>query len=52
MWNLENGTDETICRAGIELQTQGTDLWPAGGGVGGTGWERSPESHVLPTHNT
>ena len=24
--NLENGTDELICRAGIEMQTWGTDV--------------------------
>ena len=27
VWNLGNGTDEPICRAGIEMQTQRTDLW-------------------------
>ena len=27
IWNLENGTDEPICRAGVEMQTQGTDMW-------------------------
>jgi len=25
--NLKDGTDEPICRAGIEMQTQRTDLW-------------------------
>ena len=27
-WNLENGTDEPIFRAGIDTQTWRTDLWP------------------------
>ena len=27
IWNLENGTDEPICSAGVEMQTQGTDMW-------------------------
>ena len=26
IWNLENGTDEPIGRAGIEIQTQRTDF--------------------------
>ena len=32
----KNGTDEPICRAGIETQTQRADLWTAGEGEGGT----------------
>ena len=27
MWNLEKGSDEPICRAGTEMQTEKTDLW-------------------------
>ena len=27
IWNLENGTDEPIFRAGIEMQKQRMDLW-------------------------
>ena len=28
MWNLErNGTNEPICKAGIETQTYRTDIW-------------------------
>ena len=27
MWNLENGTDEPICRAAIEMQMQRKDMW-------------------------
>ena len=30
-----NGTDEPICRAGIEMQTQRTDLDTVGEGKGG-----------------
>ena len=26
MWNLGNGTDESVCRAVIELQTERTDV--------------------------
>ena len=33
------GTDETICKAGIKIQTQGTDVWAAGEGEGGTNQE-------------
>ena len=31
----KNGTDEAICRAGTETQTQRPDLWTAGEGEGG-----------------
>ena len=48
IWNLENGTDETIFRAGIELQTSTTDLWTAGEGEGGTNGESSFGSYTLP----
>ena len=27
IWNLKDGTDEPICRAGMETQTEITDLW-------------------------
>ena len=27
MWNLEKGTDETICNAEIETQTYRTNVW-------------------------
>ena len=30
MWNLENGRDEHICRAGTEPETQRTDVWTWG----------------------
>ena len=33
----KNGTDEPICRAGIEMQMEGTDLWTQGWGKGGSG---------------
>ena len=46
MWNLENGTDEPVCRAEIETQMQRTNEWTpsreSGGGGGGGGvmnWE-------------
>ena len=31
----KNGTDEPICRSGIEMQTQGTHLWTQQGWHGG-----------------
>ena len=39
MWNLEKGTDEPICRVGIETQTQEMDMrtWLEGGEGGQTG---------------
>ena len=36
----KNGTDEPICRAGIEMQMEGTDLWTQGWGKGGSGMNR------------
>lgn len=36
MWNLENGTGEPICRAGIEPERWGMDLWSHQEGEGGT----------------
>lgn len=35
MWNLENGTDETISIVGIEMKTQRTDMqtWKGKGGT-------------------
>ena len=36
----KNGTDEPICRAGIETQTQRMDMWTRGReGAGGMNWE-------------
>ena len=41
MWNLENGTDELVCKAEIETQMQRTNIWiprgENGGGGGGGG---------------
>ena len=38
----KNGTDEPICKAGIEMQTQTMDLWTQGGeGEGGMNRETS-----------
>ena len=34
IWNLENGTDETVCRTGIETQVLRTDLWTQQGKEG------------------
>ena len=30
MWNLENGTDEPICKAEIETQMYRTNVWTPG----------------------
>ena len=36
----KNGIDDLICKAEIETQTQGTDVWiPRGEGEGGMKWE-------------
>ena len=43
------GTDEPICSAGIETQTQRTDLWTQlGEGEGGTNVESNMETYILP----
>ena len=34
IWNLENGTDEPVCRTGIETQVLRTDLWTQQGKEG------------------
>ena len=52
MWNLENGTDEPVCRAEIETQMQRTNVWtPEGGkwGVGGgeMNWEIGIDIYTL-----
>ena len=43
----ENGTDEPICRTGIEPQTRRADLWTRGGRRSGTNWESSFETCTL-----
>ena len=52
MESRKNGTDEPICRAGIETQMERKDLWmllggAAGEGQGGTNWENSTEIYTL-----
>ena len=44
MWNPENGTDEPICRAGIETQTVAT----VGEGEGERNWESGMDLYTLP----
>ena len=40
MWNLENGTEELVCRAGIETQSYRTDMWTCGAeDAGAMNWE-------------
>ena len=49
MWNLEEGTDKPIFRAGIEAQTQRTNMWTwEGGGEGGTNWESGIDIYAPP----
>ena len=43
----KNGTDEAICRAGTETQTQRTDMWAREGGSGPS-WERSADIYAPP----
>ena len=52
MWNLENGTDETVCKAEIETQIQRTNVWAPrgevkGGGGGGMNWEIGIDIYTL-----
>ena len=37
MWNVENGTDELVCRAEIETQTQRKNVWTPRGETAGSG---------------
>ena len=44
----KNGTDESVCRAGIETQTERTDIMDTPGkGEGGMNWESSVEIYTL-----
>ena len=48
MWNLENGTDEPTCQAGIVMQIQRTDMWTQGRGKeSGMNWEIRTEIYTL-----
>ena len=46
----KNGTDEPLCRAGIEMQMQRTDMgtWGQGEWGGGINWEIGIEIYSLP----
>ena len=45
----KNGTEEPICRAGLETKTCRMDMWTQQGEEeGGTNWEISTEIHTLP----
>ena len=44
----KNSTDESICQAGIETQTQRTDLGHDRKGEGGTNEESGPDTYTLP----
>ena len=39
MWNLENGTDEPICKAGIDTDVKNRHVDTDGERKGGTKWE-------------
>ena len=54
MWNLENGTEERVCKAEIETQKQGKYVWTprgesggGGGGVGGMNWVIGIDMYAL-----
>ena len=53
MWNLENGTDELVCRAEIETQKQRKNVWTprgeaaVGGGGGVMNWEIGIDMYTL-----
>ena len=47
MESRKDGTDEPICRAGTETQTQGTNVWtPRREGEGQTNRERRTDVHT------
>ena len=47
----KNGTDESICKAGIETQTYSTDMWTRWGEGGGVNWEMGTDMNTLPCVN-
>ena len=53
MWNLENGTDEPVCRAEIETQKQRKNVWTPreesgrGDGGGVMNWEIGTDMYTL-----
>ena len=44
----KNSTDESICRAGIEMQMQRMDVWAWGEEEGGMNWEIRFDINTLP----
>ena len=46
MW--ENGTDEPICRVGIETRRREWTCGHRGDGEGGTNWESSVDTYSVP----
>ena len=51
MWNLENGTDELVCRAEIETKMWRTNVWTprkeSGGGGGVLNWAIGIDMYTL-----
>ena len=47
----KNGTDEPICRAGLEMQTENELVDTAGEGKGDMNWENSTDIYTLPWVN-
>ena len=49
MWNLEKNAEELICGAGLEMQTQRTDVWTREvGNSRGLNWEIRISIYTLP----
>ena len=47
--HTQNGTDEPICRAGIETETWGMDMWTQSRRSGGeTNWEGGTDMYPRP----
>ena len=44
----KNGTDEPISKAGIETETERTDIWTQGGEEGRMNWEIRIDIYTLP----
>ena len=50
MWNLENGTDESVCLEEIETQKQRKNIWGKAAGGGGDGvmnWKIGIDMYTL-----
>ena len=47
MWNLENGTDDLVCKAEIEAQMQRTNVQTPNGKGSKMNWETGIDTYAL-----